>query len=431
MRLSLRKNFYWTFAGNAIYACCQWGLLIILAKLGSPEMVGKFALGLAITAPVFMFTNLQLRGIQATDAKLEFQFFEYFVLRIASVFLAIFTLIIIISMAGYRGQTLIVIILIGVGKASESISDIIFGLIQLNEKMIYISRSMITKGVLSIVSLGGTLYVSHDLIISVFVLILFWVVVLIGHDVLAGSRLLSLSFKGFFAQALHQIKKLIKGNEFPTKLLLMALPMGIVMMLVSLNVNLPRYFIQYFLGEGALGIFAALAYLLTAGITIVAALGQSASPRLAKLYSVQNYKKFRNLINKLVIVGCFLGLFGVVFSVFFGEKFLVVMYGESYARHSDLFLMIMIAAGFSYISAFLGFVITAARKFKVQLPLFLVVTTITCVVSFCFVDLYGLRGAGYSLIVSSVVQLIGSSIVLWRILADLKNLCVVKGVGDV
>ena len=34
--LSLRKNFAWTLSGNIVYSGCQWGMLIALAKLGSP-----------------------------------------------------------------------------------------------------------------------------------------------------------------------------------------------------------------------------------------------------------------------------------------------------------------------------------------------------------------------------------------------------------
>src|SRR5262245_13252375 len=71
-RPSLRTNFLWTLAGNVVYAGCQWGMLIVLAKLGTPAMVGEFSLGLAICAPIFMLSNLNLRGVQATDARGEY-----------------------------------------------------------------------------------------------------------------------------------------------------------------------------------------------------------------------------------------------------------------------------------------------------------------------------------------------------------------------
>jgi O-antigen/teichoic acid export membrane protein len=67
--LTLRQNFSWTFVGNIIYAASQWGMLVVLAKLGSPEMVGQFMRGLAVTAPIILFSNLQLRQIQTTDVK--------------------------------------------------------------------------------------------------------------------------------------------------------------------------------------------------------------------------------------------------------------------------------------------------------------------------------------------------------------------------
>jgi hypothetical protein len=38
---SLRWNFSWTFVGNIIYSACQWGMLVVLAKIGNPEMVGQ------------------------------------------------------------------------------------------------------------------------------------------------------------------------------------------------------------------------------------------------------------------------------------------------------------------------------------------------------------------------------------------------------
>src|SRR5450759_4705386 len=72
--LSLRRNFGWTVAGNVIYAGCQWGVLIVIAKSGTPAMVGQFALALAVTAPIMILANQGLRALQATDAQRHFTF---------------------------------------------------------------------------------------------------------------------------------------------------------------------------------------------------------------------------------------------------------------------------------------------------------------------------------------------------------------------
>src|ERR1700746_1022170 len=80
--VSLSKNFAWTLAANIIYGACQWGVLVSIAKLGTPAMVGQFALGLAVSAPVFMLTSLHLRVVLATDARDEYCLGHYLTSRL-------------------------------------------------------------------------------------------------------------------------------------------------------------------------------------------------------------------------------------------------------------------------------------------------------------------------------------------------------------
>src|SRR4051812_21940384 len=87
--LSLRTNFSWTLAGSVIYFGCQWAITVVLAKLGSAEMVGQFAFALAVVMPVIALTGLQLRVVQATDAKHEFAFGHYLGLRLLTVAIAV------------------------------------------------------------------------------------------------------------------------------------------------------------------------------------------------------------------------------------------------------------------------------------------------------------------------------------------------------
>jgi O-antigen/teichoic acid export membrane protein len=85
----LRVNFGWTFAGHAVYAACQWATLAVIARLDSAEAVGEYALGTAITAPLFLFAGLHLRAAQATEAARRFRFQDYLGVRLAGMALAI------------------------------------------------------------------------------------------------------------------------------------------------------------------------------------------------------------------------------------------------------------------------------------------------------------------------------------------------------
>src|SRR5215472_5901443 len=133
--LSLRSNFAWAVTGNTIYAICQWGMVVALAKFGSTLMVGQFSLGLAIVTPVLMLSNLDLRAVQATDAHRQYRFGEYLRFRLISTVVAIAAIAGIVWFGQYQRQTAAVIMAVALAKAIETLSDIHYGLFQLNNRL--------------------------------------------------------------------------------------------------------------------------------------------------------------------------------------------------------------------------------------------------------------------------------------------------------
>ncbi len=312
--LSLRRNFSWTFIGNAVYAACQWGMLVVLAKLGSPEMVGQFTLGLAVTAPIVMLTNLQLDIVQATDAKEQYAFSDYLGLRLIGTTIALVAIAIVILWTGYSLQTSLVILLVGLAKAFESVSDIFHGLIQQHERMDRIAVSLMIKGPLSLLLLGLGVYLSGSVVWGAAGLVIAWAVVLVACDIRNGTLIL------------NQVPQIRLRWKTVTQLVWLCLPLGLVKMLLSLNTNIPRYFIEEYLGQRQLGIFAALAYLMVAGNMVIFALGESASPRLAKYYAAQNITAFRELLLKLVGLAALIGGAAIVVAQVVGKEVLTLLY---------------------------------------------------------------------------------------------------------
>ena len=394
--LSLRRNFSWTFIGNAIYAACQWGMLIVLAKLGSPEMVGQFTLGLAVTAPIVMLTNLQLDIVQATDAKQEYAFSDYLGLRLIGTTIALVVIAIVTLWTGYSLQTSLVILLVGLAKAFESVSDIFHGLIQQHERMDRIAISLMIKGPLSLLLLGLGVFLSGSVVWGVAGLVIAWAVVLVACDIRNGTLIL------------NRVPKIRLNWKTLISLMWLSLPLGLVKMLLSLNSNIPRYFIEEYLGERELGIFAALAYLMVAGNMVIFALGESASPRLAKYYSARNLPAFRGLLIKLVGLAALIGGMAIIVAQFAGRELLTILYRPEYGLHQDLFVLLMVAGAISYMSSFLGYGMTAARYFRVQTPLFVIVTAISAIACLWLLPTQGLIGAAKALMVAAIMQAIFS-----------------------
>lgn len=419
--LSLRDNFIWTFIGNVVYSGCQWCMLIILAKVGNPSMVGEFSLGLAITAPVIMLTNLQLRGVQATDAKREYQFCDYLALRLSTTMLAFIIIIFIIAMSKYKLSTAMVVAAVGLAKCFESISDVFYGLLQQHERMDRIAISMMIKGPLSLASLGVAVYLTGSVFWGALALGAAWAIVLLSYDIHNGAMVLGEKEKcGMWLQSLIKIRPRWDIKTL-YRLAWLALPLGVVMMLISLNANIPRYFIQHYKGEYWLGIYSAMAYLMVAGRTVIGALGQSASPRLAKYYASQDSVSYNKLFYKLLGIGAIIGVIGILVAVLGGKMLLSLIYTPEYAQETNVFVLLMVAAALSYMASFAGYGMTAARYFRSQLPLFVIVTIITTIAAALLIPKLGLIGAALAVILSNFAQLIGSMYIVGLAVRRLKG----------
>lgn len=376
-------------------------------------MVGQFALGLAVSAPVIMFSNLQLRGVQATDVREEFLLSDYLGLRLITTLFSFVIIIGIILIAKYRSETAWVILAVGLAKCFEAISDIFYGFFQRRERMDFIAQSMVIKGLCSVGAMGLLVYMSGNVIFGAAGLAVIWALILIFYDVRI-SRVL-LKDQPAWTNKMGSAKgspsaRLRPGwaGEKLRGLIGLSLPLGFVMMLISLSSNIPRYFIERYVGEYELGIFSAISYLMVAGGTIVNALGQAASPRLARLFAERKKEALLRFLGKLIGIGGLIGLVGILAANAFGREILAMLYGYEYAERADVLVILMWGGALGYISSVLGYGITAARYFRVQVPFFLIVTVSIMMASFWLIRGHGIYGAGLSIIIGMAVQVFGS-----------------------
>lgn len=403
---SLRRNVAWTIAGDVVYAACLWGALVVVAKLGNPEMVGQFSLGLAVTAPVIMFANLQLRIVQATDARAEFQFGDYLGVRLITTSLALLGVVGIVLVAGYRDQTAMVVLVIGLAKGFDAMSDTAFGLFQQRERMDLIAKSMIATGLLSLLAFGGAVSVTNGIVWGAIGSCLVSALVLLTYNLRCGAQLLSYP-KG--EQSRFQSAGDMTATLWPRfdprtmlRLIRLTIPLGFIMLLISLTTNVPRYFIARDLGERELGIFAAMGHVTTVGMMVIVALGQAVSPRLAKYYVGGNLAAVRTLTVKLLLIAALAGVGGIMAAWTIGQAVLSLLYGREYAQHADVLVLLAVASAAGFLGSVLGTVLTAMRGFYVQTPV-LTAGLITTVVGSAVLVPHGLMGAGWALLGGSCI----------------------------
>lgn len=426
--LSLRRNVAWTLVGNVGNAACQVGLLLVLAKLGTPEMVGQFVLGIAVATPIFMLTNLGLRSIQATDSRGEFRFSEYLHLRTWSSLAGMALVGLLGFFSDYEPATVQVILLVGAAKIVEGWSDVLYGRFQQIERMDWIAFSKLAQGLLSVAWLAPAVWLTGDIVVGATAYLFSWLLVLLAYDLrrardswglrpsacslpdrrpsrdsdeTACSRDRSSGTRVWVRLPFFRRWNTVDAVRLG-RLAWMGLPVGGTALLSSLNKHVPRYFIAHQLGMYELGIFGALATLMMAGTTVSRALNQAACPRLARLYAAGDIAGFRRLIGKLTLFYLAAGLAGVLMVLFGGRPLIRLLFQPEYAAHYELLLYVMIAAAVTYVASLLDTAMIAVRCLRPLVPLMLL--TIAAVAGGCWllIPRYGLSGAGMALALSKL-----------------------------
>jgi O-antigen/teichoic acid export membrane protein len=380
-------------------------MLSALAKLGSVAVVGQFALGLAITAPVFMLTNLQLRGVQATDARSEYEFGHYFTLRLVASLCGFVIVAWIVLASGYERTTTAVVMLVAAAKAIESVSDVVAGLLQKHERLDQVAVGLILKGVISVSAFTTAYRLSHRLTLAVLALSCSWAAVALCYDLRLALRLEG-SVRRFFSADHRTIARLV----------MLSAPLGFVLGVSSLGANIPRYAVARYLGQSELGIFASLAYTVLAITFVVNALGQSVVVRLSQLYAAGNYHGFTSFLRRLVLAVTAIGVIAVVCALALGRPLLVLLYRPEYGDRVGVLVVIVVATTISAVTSFLGCGLTAARAFTPQLPTCITgLITVTILAAF-LTPKWGLSGAAMAVGLSESLRGIVAFAMLTRTL---------------
>jgi O-antigen/teichoic acid export membrane protein len=396
-RPTVRTNAIWNLSGSIFYALCQWGLISVLAKMGGSTQIGEFALGLSISAPIFMFGNLQLRGIQTADARNEHAFHDYLGLRLVGCVLSLATAVFLVFILSSSMPVRLVVSAVALAKGVESISDIHQGVMQKHERMDLLAVSLFFKGFASLAAFALVFLLSHQVVLACLGMAAAQALTLCLYDIPrslgCGARQIRV-WKPVWRR--KHIRRILKG----------AFPLGITMLLLSLQTNLPRLAIEKHLGIADLGIFAAITYFGAAGSMVINGVGGAAAPRLATYWCRGDLREFRRLLFNLASFALVLGAAGVMVSLLLGRELLRLLYGGEYALRADVLVWTMVATAISFLASIFGYAATSMGRFREQPIVLGGVTVVLLAMCRMLVPKHGLLGAAWAMSVSSALCLI-------------------------
>jgi O-antigen/teichoic acid export membrane protein len=422
--LSVARNFIWTLGGNVIGTGCQWALIVLLAKLASPEIVGEFALASAVAIPITLFANFQLRVLYVTDVSNRYSFQESLGLRFILCCIAVVGIVIACMLARYDGPTTFVILAVGIAQLPDLVSDSYYGLFQRDERMDRIARSLIVRNIISLIAFAVALYFTHRLLWGICGLLVGRSLVLLLYDAQKEDGRPSGNVE--IRQALFDRLRPSWNLRSQWQMFWVAFPLAIVSILVSVNGYVPRYLLESFVGRRGLGIYSAINYIPSGCFMVTTALGYSVFAKLSKLFAKGDLAGFKRVLTKLTGIYAVGGAAGILVSVVVGRQLLTIVYRPDYAQHVDLLCWLMIVGAVNCVTTSLQCGLTAASRFRIQVPLFAGITAISLIGCLILIPRMGLIGAAIAVLISSIVQLCASGLLMFQTMVkrarELKNM---------
>jgi len=309
------------------------------------------------------------------------------------------------------------VIAVGFAKCVESIADTVYGHLQSVERMDRIAVSMLLKGLLSVLAVSCAMWISHDVLTGVLALTLAWLAVLLAYDFPIAAK-----------AAMYRAQPPQPWSGFTNPIRLgprwsaagvvqigrLGLPLAIASLFLALANNVPRYFLEHWHGEEALGYFTALAHPTAAFSILLSAFGQAATPRMASFYR-SNRREFRKVVLMLAAVPIIALTIAIPILVKIGPATLAWLYRGDYAQFFPVFLILLVAGATWSLASVLGYAATAAGKLAGQAPVSGFVLTATLVASAVVIRSGGLIGAALVTLVAAAITFVAYLVLLlWR-----------------
>jgi O-antigen/teichoic acid export membrane protein len=401
---TVRRNIASTLAGNLVFSGSQWLITVAIARLGSMAMVGQYALGQAVCVPIFAFTGLQMRAVQATDCGGAYRFTDYLAVRLAGTACALIAVAALTSLMPWRRTTVLVVLAVACARAVDSFSDVLYGLFQLRDRLDLIARAMSVRAVAGLMALALGMAVFHNAAAAVAALALVWLAALLTYE-----RPIAVRMQGEWPATPVRAVAVVACR----RLVGLCLPLAFVLLLLGAVVSLPRVMLERHAGEQSLGVFSAVAAMSGAIGLLYAALGQTALPRLARMFA-SDRRRFRNTMGRMMLFAGVVGMALLAGAWCWGVRLVALVYGRQSAVTAELVTGLVAVGVLGNTSSLLGAGLTASRRLWSQLVAALMILAVTAAASAWLIPAWGARGAMYAGLAGACFQIAAYGYLCWQ-----------------
>jgi O-antigen/teichoic acid export membrane protein len=383
-------------------AFLQWSILMFIARVDGPSLLGEYSLAQAYAGPAFFLGSLSLRAQYLVLQPSRSLFSDFLFLRLVFPGFVFACLLLFIHFYYISPTFISIATAIFAMKYVEGFFDLVSGKMQREGDVIGVATTSATRCLFSIIAFGAIYLATRNLPLALFFLPAIWIVFF-----LLQRKRLNINV---------QLPEVLTVANFKRRLGLAVslFPFSVSLIVNSLALNAPRFILDAALGPKDLGFFSAISHFLTIGALVTGSVAQMALPALVDAITKDSSRKFwQRLVWPAAMVQCG-SIVGVIIAIAMGPELLNLFYGRQFESQSHTLVVAAIVGGPVYCSFIFvnGCYATQMRRelLAIQCLSLLVVVTATLIL----VPRFGVDGAYFGMAIFAITQICLSIALLLR-----------------
>jgi putative exopolysaccharide biosynthesis protein len=341
-RPSERSIYIWNITGSIANALLSVVALMIVTRILDDRQADIFSIAWTISQLMATVGTFQIRMYQATDVTGVFRFRQYLIYRMITIGIMMISSYAYVMIRGYSGEKAVVVLLMCIFRAVDSLADVYEGWFQQKERLDLSGKALTYRIVVAVLGFGVVLFTTRNLILSGAVLVVVYVVCFFVYDIRYH----------YGVEAFRETAQKDKaGLSWVVKMTIEGFPLFINAFLMMSIMNAPKMVLDVAIEQGSLAqglqtvfniIFMPASFLNLAYIVF-----RPLITKMAIVWNIGKAKGFLKILMKIMISLFGIGILLLIGSALLGIPILSIVYAVD-LKDYKMELLIIIVGGCMY-----------------------------------------------------------------------------------
>ena len=406
-----RNNFIWNILGTGVNAFNSLFFLITVTRINGAEKAGIFSIAFSTACIFFVIGIYAGRIYQVTEPDKNISNKDYIVNRIITVIIMNIVVVLFCVFRKYEFYKTLIFILLTFYKSIEAFCEVIYGVLQKNEKLEVVGKSLFIKSFISVMCFVLIDFFTKNMILSIISIIVIWLLMLFIYDFRKSSSYINYS-------------RMVNWNNV-LKIFRLGFTTFAITFLGLYIINAPKYAIDTYLQSNLQTVFGIVVMPATILSLVAQFLIHPYLNEILKSYKENDLKRLKKMLLKLVLSLISVGIVSSILAYLFGVQILGLIYGIDLVPYRTGLIMIIVAATLYTIGIIYSSVLTTVRETFSQFIIYMVISVFALVISNIFTKVFNLNGAFWAYLATMtlyfVLYTIYTNVKLNKIFSKKKN----------